>query len=661
MKCFFKRSLSFCISLIMLFSIFTVFQIPLMATGSVKLRLDSFIEEYPAGQKWNDSFAGGFQCYGFAKLVIYNLFGNKNSGYRSWKYDGTPTNGMTVLGSVTNFSSDNVWALLSLAECGDVLQFDSPKQHSMIVYSVVSDGAWIYDCNYLMTNTINLRKVSFGEWYGKNSNRLTLLRADNYDLIDDSDYTGEIPDEPVLPDDSIAPEESCECMDIFEGTYICTTRQSLRIRSGHGTSYSTLTLIPYGAEVQVTKAGYVDSNGMWAHVIYGDIEGFACMTYLERKSTSDNDSSDEIPEVCSHSETELRDKVDVTCTENGYTGDTYCIQCSMKILEGQVVLSEGHKWSEWITDNNNHWKKCLCGEVSEFKEHTYGPWETVIEPTEISEGLKRRMCSDCGQIDEDVLAKLEHEHHYSSDWEFDIASHWKKCECGTVSELNQHSGGTATCTDSATCSVCGQKYGSSSGHSYKLIDKMNADHSNDGMKSHYRCEVCGKYFDLDKFEVDKNSLILPALGHSGGSATCTEKAICEVCGDSYGELIDHSYDYSLYQSNESGHWHKCLNCDACTEIRDHIPGPEATTTTPRKCIECDYILIDISVIYGDVNLSGEINMDDVIMLLRHISKASVITNSESLSAGEIVDDGELNMDDVIRLLRFVSKAIPELK
>jgi len=166
MKCFFKRSLSFCISLIMLFSIFTVFQIPLMATGSVKLRLDSFIEEYPAGQKWNDSFAGGFQCYGFAKLVIYNLFGNKNSGYRSWKYDGTPTNGMTVLGSVTNFSSDNVWALLSLAECGDVLQFDSPKQHSMIVYSVVSDGAWIYDCNYLMTNTINLRKVSFGEWYG---------------------------------------------------------------------------------------------------------------------------------------------------------------------------------------------------------------------------------------------------------------------------------------------------------------------------------------------------------------------------------------------------------------------------------------------------------------------------------------------------------------
>jgi len=79
----------------------------------------------------------------------------------------------------------------------------------------------------------------------------------------------------------------------------------------------------------------------------------------------------------------------------------------------------------------------------------------------------------------------------------------------------------------------------------------------------------------------------------------------------------------------------------------------------NRIIEC--ISVEPSYIIGDVNLDGEINMDDVIKLLRHVSKAEVITDSQALAAGEIIEDGQLNMDDVIRLLRYVSKAIPDLK
>ena len=43
------------------------------------------------------------------------------------------------------------------------------------------------------------------------------------------------------------------------------------------------------------------------------------------------------------------------------------------------------------------------------------------------------------------------------------------------------------------------------------------------------------------------------------------------------------------------------------------------------------------------------------------SKAEIITDPKLLAAGEIVEDGQVNMDDVIRLLRFVAKAIPNLK
>lgn len=29
--------------------------------------------------------------------------------------------------------------------------------------------------------------------------------------------------------------------------------------------------------------------------------------------------------------------------------------------------------------------------------------------------------------------------------------------------------------------------------------------------------------------------------HTGGTATCLNKAVCELCGEEYGELADHVY------------------------------------------------------------------------------------------------------------------------
>lgn len=67
------------------------------------------------------------------------------------------------------------------------------------------------------------------------------------------------------------------------------------------------------------------------------------------------------------------------------------------------------------------------------------------------------------------------------------------------------------------------------------------------------------------------------------------------------------------------------------------------------------------VTYGDINGDSKINLDDVVMLLRHVSKAQEITDPKLLEACNIVEDGVINLEDVVRLLRFVSKAIPSLK
>lgn len=179
-----KKSLSLLFAVIMLLCAVPIGKnssVTVKAASTVQNKLDSFISSYPSGGRWIGSFDSGKQCYGFAKLVVYNLFGkNSSGGYRSWSYAGVSTSGMKTLGSITSYSATNVKNLLNGAKCGDVLQFNTTKQHSMIIYSVDSSGVTVYDCNW--DNNCGIRKahVGFGTWSGRNSSKLTLLRSDNY-------------------------------------------------------------------------------------------------------------------------------------------------------------------------------------------------------------------------------------------------------------------------------------------------------------------------------------------------------------------------------------------------------------------------------------------------------------------------------------------------
>ena len=123
-----------------------------------------------------------------------------------------------------------------------------------------------------------------------------------------------------------------------------------------------------------------------------------------------------------------------------------------------------------------------------------------------------------------------------------------------VAIQNEHSGGTATCTEQATCEICGEKYGDLKPHSYSVkwsTDETNhwhectecraktdeAEHT-DTNKDH-KCDVCDKVLSecTDTNKDHKCDLCGKALSeHTGGKATCKDKAKCEFCGESYGEL-----------------------------------------------------------------------------------------------------------------------------
>ena len=45
---------------------------------------------------------------------------------------------------------------------------------------------------------------------------------------------------------------------------------------------------------------------------------------------------------CEHKNTEVRDKKEVTCTEDGYSGDVYCKDCTVLVTKGSVITHPGH-------------------------------------------------------------------------------------------------------------------------------------------------------------------------------------------------------------------------------------------------------------------------------------------------------------------------------
>ena len=92
------------------------------------------------------------------------------------------------------------------------------------------------------------------------------------------------------------------------------------------------------------------------------------------------------------------------------------------------------------------------------------------------------------------------------------------------------------------------------------------------------------YKDL-VLEVNKDGKTVAIhTNHKGGTATCLKRAVCDFCGEEYGDLADHTYG-DTYESDGTYHWKKCQVCDATTEKEAH-KGGTATTTKKAVCDVC---------------------------------------------------------------------------
>ena len=148
----------------------------------------------------------------------------------------------------------------------------------------------------------------------------------------------------------------------------------------------------------------------------------------------------------------------------------------------------------------------------------------------------------------------EHDHQ-SNDWEHNDTEHWQVCTCGVVFHKAEHSGGTATCTQRATCTVCGAEYGDALGHDF------TTSWTHDDNEHWKQCSRCDKKDDVGPHTWDSGTVTTAPTCTKAGERTYT----CTECGATKTESIDatgHRWK-SEWTSDATHHWHECANesCD----------------------------------------------------------------------------------------------------
>lgn len=205
-------------------------------------------------------------------------------------------------------------------------------------------------------------------------------------------------------------------------------------------------------------------------------------------------------------------------------------------------------WSDWsttpVTSTDDREVESRTVYVLKDHKHTFSDWVVETEETCITDGLKSRICTDCGDVEAKVIPATGHQN--------------------TIWITEQEPTCTVDGYKDEYCLACGEKVGTeeipANGHSYSTewtID-VAPTCTEDGSKSHH-CIVCG-----DKADVTT----IASLGHNFKVAStaeehphtisykcsrCTEKkeetsssADCAVCNFSYTNIDDETCKITGY-------------------------------------------------------------------------------------------------------------------
>ena len=302
-------------------------------------------------------------------------------------------------------------------------------------------------------------------------------------------------------------------------------------------------------------------------------------TYTETANASAGDTINYVSGVwggtpCAHENTELRNAKEATCTEPGYTGDTYCKDCGEKIGTGTAIPAKGHTEvideavaATCTTPGKTEGKHCsVCNEILVAQEvipakgHSWDKGVITTSPTCSDAGVKTYTCTVCSETKIEVLNATGHT-------PVDVAEQPATCtEAG-------HTAGVK-------CSVCGATISGieeipATGHTEVIDEAVAATCTTPGKTEGKHCSVCNEVLVAQEE--------IPAKGHTEAideavAATCTtpgktEGKHCSVCNEvlvpqeeipakGHTEVIDEAVAATCTESGKTEGKH----CSVCNEI-----------------------------------------------------------------------------------------------
>lgn len=242
--------------------------------------------------------------------------------------------------------------------------------------------------------------------------------------------------------------------------------------------------------------------------------------------------------------------------------------------------------------------------------------------------------------------------HQWGDWQHDDTQHWRSCAvpgCQVKGSLGSHDG-TATCTERATCSICGATYGTTDPNHHDLThhDGTAATCTQPGSLEYWQCSDCHKLFADAAAAQPITDTVIPATHHAnaqrtaGDPATCTQDGCaaywyCPDCGsyfadadgkldesktytgpeDFYQEAMGHSFTHYVYDNNatydddgtETAQCdHGCGLTDTRTKVGSKLideaaPAVEGVTDGGTYCLTAEITVTDPNL--ESVTLNGQ--------------------------------------------------------
>ena len=303
---------------------------------------------------------------------------------------------------------------------------------------------------------------------------------------------------------------------------------------------------------EITGSGYVSKIAVSA---YNDSRPTNCY-YLSDTDTDLNGTAKTAAEFADGTVLAL-----LKAGERDNNADPWADECkyldaagkTLPVFNGQGDAHD-HQSNDWKSNETEHWQVCTCGAVFHKAEHSGGTATCT----------QKAKCKDCGAEYGDVLG-----HDFTTSWTHDDNEHWKQCSrCDEKDDVSPHTWDSGTVTTAPTCTKAGERTYTCTECGATKTEPIDA--TGHSWKSEWTSDATHHWHECanESCDVTDNAGKNGYAEHSGGKATCKDKAVCEICGDSYGSLDPNNHtdlkhiDAKAATAAEEGniaYWY----CDGC--------------------------------------------------------------------------------------------------